>query len=99
MINIKTTERNGLVVAVKEVIDDDELIVMTRQGVAIRVHVSDIRVISRNTQGVRIINLEPGDVVTGVARLAEKDDAEAEEGEQTSEADSSAADDSGDSEQ
>ncbi|AXA36424.1 DNA gyrase subunit A [Candidatus Sumerlaea chitinivorans] len=99
VINIKTTERNGLVVAVKEVIDDDELIVMTRQGVAIRVHVSDIRVISRNTQGVRIINLEAGDVVTGVARLAEKDDAEAEEGEQTSEADSSAADDSGDSEQ
>jgi DNA gyrase subunit A len=79
VINIKTTERNGLVVAVKEVIDGEELIVMTREGIAIRLRVSDIRVISRNTQGVKIINLQEGDVVTGVARLAEPDDDEASE--------------------
>lgn len=73
VINIKTTERNGLVVAVKEVLDEDELIVMTREGKAIRLRVSDIRVVSRNTQGVKIIDIAEGDVVTGVARLAEKD--------------------------
>jgi DNA gyrase subunit A len=76
VINIRTTERNGLVVAVKEVVDTEELIVMTREGRAIRLKVSDIRVISRNTQGVRIIDLAEGDLVTGVARLAESDDEE-----------------------
>ncbi len=76
VINIRTTERNGLVVAVKEVLDDDELIVMTREGRAIRLKVSDIRVISRNTQGVRIIDIAEGDLVTGVARLAESEDEE-----------------------
>jgi DNA gyrase subunit A len=74
VINVKTTDRNGMVVAVKEVIDDDELIMITKEGVAIRSHVSDIRTISRNTQGVRLINLADGDAVMGVARLAEKDD-------------------------
>ncbi|MGC8840393.1 MAG: DNA gyrase subunit A [Candidatus Sumerlaeaceae bacterium] len=76
VINIRTTERNGLVVAVKEVLDSDELIVMTREGRAIRLKVSDIRVIARNTQGVRIIDIAEGDVVTGVARLAESDEAD-----------------------
>ncbi len=73
VINIKTTDRNGLVVAVKEVIDDDELIMMTRDGMTIRSKVSGIRTISRNTQGVRLINLDADDRVVGVARLAEKD--------------------------
>ena len=76
VINIKANERNGLVVAVKEVIDDDELIIMTRDGMTIRSRVTDMRIISRNTQGVTVINLYEGDRVVGVARLAEKDDAE-----------------------
>ncbi|MCX7625341.1 MAG: DNA gyrase subunit A [Candidatus Sumerlaeaceae bacterium] len=79
VINIRTTERNGLVVAVKDVHDTDELIVMTREGRAIRLRVSDIRVVSRNTQGVRIIDIAEGDLVTGVARLAEPDDETGEE--------------------
>lgn len=76
VINIKTNERNGLVVAVKEVLDEDELIMITRNGMSIRTHVSDIRSISRNTQGVRLINLneDENDRVMSVARLAEKDE-------------------------
>ncbi|MCX7019129.1 MAG: DNA gyrase subunit A, partial [Candidatus Sumerlaeota bacterium] len=85
VINIKTTERNGLVVAVKEVIGDDELIMITHNGVSIRSRVADIRVISRNTQGVRFINLSEGDAVVSVARIAEKE----EEGEEAGEGDSS----------
>ncbi len=79
VINIKTTERNGLVVAVKEVVDNEELIVMTREGRAIRLKVGELRVIGRSTQGVRIIDITEGDVVTGVARLAETDDDEEEQ--------------------
>ena len=76
VINIKTTDRNGAVVAVKEVMDDDELIIMTREGMTIRSRVTDMRIISRNTQGVNVINLADDDRVVGVARLAEKDDEE-----------------------
>ncbi|MCX7718195.1 MAG: DNA gyrase subunit A [Candidatus Sumerlaeaceae bacterium] len=78
VINIKTTERNGRVVDVKEVIDTDELIIITREGISIRVRASDFRVISRNTAGVRLIDLEGDDKVVGVARIAETDQGEEE---------------------
>ncbi|MBD3349535.1 MAG: DNA gyrase subunit A [Candidatus Eisenbacteria bacterium] len=67
VISIKTTKRNGPVVSVKVVNDTDEVMIMTRNGVMIRLPVSDISVIGRNTQGVRVINLGDGDHVTGVA--------------------------------
>jgi len=67
VISIKTTKRNGPVVAVKVVNDGDELMIMTAQGQMIRLPVSGISVIGRNTQGVRVINLNPGDRVTDVA--------------------------------
>jgi DNA gyrase subunit A len=73
VINIKTTERNGEVVAVKEVVEDDELILMTRNGIANRQRVKDINVISRNTQGVRLITLDKDDKVTDVARVAKEE--------------------------
>jgi DNA gyrase subunit A len=79
VINIKTTERNGDVVVVKEVIDDDEMIMVTREGMSIRVRVSDFRTISRNTQGVKFIDLAKNDKVVGVARLAEKESEEESE--------------------
>ncbi len=74
VINIKTTERNGKVVAIKEVLDDEELMMITLKGTTIRCPVKDIRVIGRNTQGVRLINLEEGDRVMDVARLGEKEE-------------------------
>jgi len=73
IINIKTSERNGEVVAVKEVVDDDELILITRNGIANRQRVKDINVISRNTQGVRLISLDKDDKVTDVARIVKEE--------------------------
>lgn len=74
VINIKSTARNGDVVAVKEVIDEDELIMITREGISIRSRVADLRTLGRNTQGVKLINVRNDDIVVGVARLAEKED-------------------------
>ena len=73
VITIKTTERNGLVVAILAVTDEDDLMLLTDRGKIIRMPVKDISVIGRNTQGVRLIAMEPGERVVGAARLAEKD--------------------------
>jgi DNA gyrase subunit A len=73
VINVKTTDRNGEVVSIKEVLNDDELIIITRNGIANRQNVKDISVIGRNTQGVRLISLKNGDVVTDVARVVKED--------------------------
>jgi len=70
IINIKASERNGEVVTIKEVVDDDELILITRKGITNRQRVRTISVISRNTQGVRLISLAADDKVIDVARLA-----------------------------
>ncbi len=76
VINIKTSDRNGLVVAVKEVVDNDELLLITQQGIVNRISVEQIRSIGRNTQGVRLIHLEKSDRLVDVARFAEgKEDA------------------------
>jgi len=61
VITMKTTERNGLVVGAHAVRENDALMLITAQGQMIRIPVSDVRVISRNTQGVRLINLSEGD--------------------------------------
>jgi len=83
VINVKVTERNGEVISIKEVIDDDELIMLTQEGMSIRVNVGDIRVISRNTQGVRLINLKQNDKIVAVARMEEKEEGkEVAEGEE-----------------
>jgi len=69
IINIKTSERNGQVVAVKEVVEDDELMIITQNGIIIRTAIRAIRSLSRATQGVTLINLDEGDSVVDVARL------------------------------
>ncbi len=61
-------------VALKEVLPDDELMMVTRHGVIIRVPVEGIRVIGRNTQGVRVMNLDSGDAVVDVARVVKEDE-------------------------
>jgi len=73
VITIKTTERNGQVVGSLLVDNDDDLMLMADSGKLIRMAVSDISVISRNTQGVKLIGMTPGEKVAGVARLAEKE--------------------------
>jgi len=79
IITLKRTERTGDVVALKEVIPGDELMVITRSGVIIRLPVNDIRVIGRNTQGVKMINLDNGDTVQDVARVVDEEEGGEEE--------------------
>ena len=69
VINIKANERNGEVISVKEAVDTDELMIISQNGILIRLPIRDISVIGRNTQGVRLINLEAGDRVIDVARM------------------------------
>jgi DNA gyrase subunit A len=70
IINMKTTDRNGKVVTIKEVKDKDQVMIITKDGIVIRCPISQVSVIGRNTQGVRLINLEGGDRVVDVAHLA-----------------------------
>jgi len=69
VIDIKTTEKNGGVVAIREVSDDSEVIIMTESGKMIRCRAKDISVIGRNTQGVRLIKLKNKDRVTAIAEV------------------------------
>ena len=84
IISVKTTERNGLAVGFLQVRDSDEIMLMAAQGKVLRCKVGDIREIGRNTQGVRILDLEgDDDRVVAVARLAEsveREDAASDEG-------------------
>jgi len=73
IINIKTRPRNGPVVAMKEVRSGDELMLTTSQGMVVRTPVDGIRVIGRNTQGVRLIRLDEGDKVVAVARVLKEE--------------------------
>jgi DNA gyrase subunit A len=74
IITIKTTERNGSVVGVAQVSDDDEIMLITDHGKIIRMKVQQISVIGRNTQGVRLIHLEEKEKVVAFAKLAEKEE-------------------------
>ena len=76
IITIKTTDRNGQVVGVQQVTEDDQLMLVTNAGKIIRLKVKDISVIGRNTQGVRLIGLEKGEKVASLAKLAEKEEEE-----------------------
>jgi len=73
VISIKTTQRNGQVVGLLLVEEDDDLMLMTNIGKIIRMPINGISVISRNTQGVKLIGMDVGEKVVGAARLAEKE--------------------------
>jgi DNA gyrase subunit A len=75
IITLKKTEKTGAIVALLEVLPKDELMLITRHGVIIRLPVDGIRVIGRNTQGVRVMNLDSGDAVVDVARVVNEDEA------------------------
>ena len=72
VITIKTNERNGMVISILLVEEHDDLMVMTDRGKIIRMPIRGISVISRNTQGVKLIGMAPDERVVGAARLAEK---------------------------
>jgi len=76
IITMKTTDKTGPVIGVRMVTDEDDIMLITDGGKVIRTPAKGISVISRNTQGVRLIDLTEGEKVVGVARLAEKEEEE-----------------------
>jgi DNA gyrase subunit A len=76
ILTVNRTDKTGDVVALMEVLPQDEIMIITRTGMIIRSPVSQVRVAGRNTQGVKLVNLEATDVVTAVARVVPDDDKE-----------------------
>jgi len=73
VIDIKTDSRNGKVVTMKAVGEDDELLIVTKDGKIIRTPISDVRIIGRNTKGVKIVNLSEGDKIESVSKVVNEE--------------------------
>lgn len=71
--DIRTTERNGPVVGIADVRDGDDIMLITVQGMVNRTHIDEIRVVGRNTQGVRVMGLREGDKIASIAKVARED--------------------------
>jgi len=69
VINVRLSAKTGKVVAIKEVRDKDELVLVTRKGIVNRQPVAEIRATGRNAQGVRLVNLDAGDLVVDVTQV------------------------------
>ena len=78
MINLKSTDRNGSVVAALQVNEDSDVMIITGQGKVIRVHSDEIREAGRSTQGVRLLRLDDDDRVAAAAAILEEETAEGE---------------------
>ena len=76
VLTMKTTEKIGKMVTIKEAIDSDDLMIITTRGVLIRQPVSKIRAIGRATQGVKLINLDKGSLVASITRIISEDEKE-----------------------
>jgi len=74
LITMKATDKTGKMISIMEVVDDDDLMIITAKGVVIRQNVRDIKVISRNTSGVRLIKLDHDDSIADVARVISEDE-------------------------
>jgi len=81
IITIHRTEKTGDAVSIMEVLPEDELMLMTKHGILIRMPVKGIRVAGRNTQGVKLVNLDEKDLVMAVARVVPEEEGEEGEGE------------------
>jgi DNA gyrase subunit A len=74
VIALKTTERTGMLIGIRSILPDDEVIMISDKGKFLRLKGSSVSVIGRNTQGVRLMNLDPGERLVGIAVLAEKEE-------------------------
>ncbi|MBK5212845.1 MAG: DNA gyrase subunit A [Flavobacteriaceae bacterium] len=79
---INITEKTGKLVAIKNVTDDDDLMIINKSGIAIRMAVTDLRVMGRATQGVRLIKVREDDAIAAVAKAMKDDDEDENEGEE-----------------
>jgi DNA gyrase/topoisomerase IV subunit A len=73
---VKASEKTGKMVAIKEVVDTDDVVIVTSDGMVIRQHAADIRVAGRNTQGVHLIRLKEGDSIADVAAVVAEEEEE-----------------------
>ena len=71
---ISVTEKTGQLVSIKSVSDDDDLMIINKSGIAIRIEVSNLRVMGRATQGVKLINLKESDQIAAVAKVMKDDE-------------------------
>ena len=92
ILTVNRTEKTGDVVALMEVLPEDEIMLITRGGIVIRSSVDQVRVTGRNAQGVRLVSLDEGDVVTAVARVVPEEKGEVEGGDGEDADDSAGAD-------
>ena len=76
MKTISVTEKTGHLVAIKTVTDEDDLMIINKSGIAIRMAVADLRVMGRATQGVKLINLKGSDSIAAVAKVMKEDEEE-----------------------
>ncbi len=76
---INVTDKTGQLVAIKSVTDENDLMIITKNGITIRMNVSDLRVMGRATQGVRLINIQDNDGIAAVTKVAHEDENESEE--------------------
>lgn len=73
---LKTSDKNGKMVDIKEIDDNDDIVIITEKGMIIRQHAKDLRVMGRNTQGVKLIKLNGGDRISAIARVVPEDETE-----------------------
>ncbi len=76
IITVKTSEKTGKMVSIREVLATDDIVVITSNGIVIRQHAQEVRMAGRNTQGVRLIRLEAGDSISDVAAVASEEEGE-----------------------
>jgi DNA gyrase subunit A len=93
IITIHRTDKTGDAVSIMEVLPEDELMLMTKQGILIRMPVKGIRVAGRNTQGVKLVNLDNNDLVMAVARVVPEEEGEGTDTGDTGEDDSEGGED------
>jgi DNA gyrase subunit A len=79
VITVKTTDKVGKMIALMEVVDGDELVIITTHGMVIRQSVKDLRVMGRNTQGVRVIRLKDNDSIADIAKVLPEEEGNGEE--------------------
>ncbi|UJP64301.1 DNA gyrase subunit A [Mongoliitalea daihaiensis] len=80
---MNVTEKTGHLVAIKEVVDSDDLMIINKSGITIRTPVSELRVMGRATQGVRLIKLSEGDEISSVEKIRKEEEVESADGEPT----------------
>jgi DNA gyrase subunit A len=73
VITMKSSDKNGSMISIREVVDNDDLMIITTKGIMIRQNMGEIRVMGRNTQGVRLIKLHEGDTISAVASVVGED--------------------------